>query len=203
MPRGLAPRLFTLKNMLYKNIILLSFIFCLTSLFSQTRNGEWQVGVSAGVTKFSDENALVIGDKHQFQIPRINVTKPLHNNLAIDVAMTFTTFDVGFIGNEETYFAADASLRYFYEVGQTFYPYAFAGIGAVDTAFRIAPTLNVGVGGTIWFNAIFGINGQVFYKNSLSADNTPSHIQVTAGMVFALDPYDLLYGIINGCARKY
>jgi len=178
-------------------------MFYLSNLSSQTRNSEWQVGVSTAVTKFSNENAIIIGDAHQFQIPRINVTKPLINNLALDAAISFTTFDIGFITNESPYFSFDASLRYFLDVGNTFYPYAFVGGGMVDTRFKIAPTLNVGVGGTFWFNDIFGVNGQVYYKNSLSSENTPSHLQVTVGMVFALDPYDLLYGIISSCTRNY
>jgi len=187
--------------MFLRKIILVVFIVFSFNIIAQTRNGEWQVGVSTAATRFSDENAAVIGDKHQFQIPRINVTAPLSDHLAIDGAISFTTFDVGFISNESVYYSFDASLRYFYDVSDTFYPYVFVGAGMADTAFKIAPTVNVGAGGTIWFNNIFGVNGQVYYKHSLSHENTPSHIQVTAGMVFSLDPYDLFYGIVNGCSR--
>jgi len=166
-------------------------------------NNEWQVGVSAGVTKFGDEDAQLIGDKHQFQIPRLNVVKPINDNLAIDAAVSFTTFDIGPITNEATYFSFDASLRYFFSIADKFYPYAFAGASISDVGIKVAPTLNVGIGGTYWVNDIFGLNAQAYYKNSLNTDNVPSHIQITGGMVFALDIYDLFYGIINGCTNNY
>ncbi len=189
--------------MFFKKIILIVFIVFSCGIIAQTRNNEWQVGVSAGVTKFGDEDINIVGDRYQFQIPRLNVVKPISNNLAIDAAISFTTFDVGVITNDATYFSFDTSLRYFFDIGDRFYPYAFAGAGISDVGIKVAPTINVGVGGTFWISDIFGLNAQAYYKNSLNTDNVPSHIQVTGGMVFALDLYDLFYGIISGCAKTF
>jgi len=189
--------------MFLKKIVLVVFIVFFSNIIAQTRNNEWQVGVSAGVTKFNDEDVSSVGDKHQFQIPRLNVVKPIGNNLALDAAISFTTFDVGIITNEATYFSFDTSLRYFFSIGNSFYPYAFAGASITDVGIKVAPSLNVGVGGTFWINDVFGLNAQAYYKNSLNADNVPSHLQITGGMVFALDLYDLFYGIISGCTNNY
>lgn len=182
--------------MFYKNIIIFLFVIGFSSLVAQTRNKEWQVGIGAGVTMFSDEDALFIGDKTQFQIPRVNITMPLTNNLAIDGAISFQTLDFGFITNEDgtNYLSLDASLRYFYNLSDILYPYVFAGASLTDANLKITPTFNIGAGATFWINDIVGFNTQIYYKYSLdSFESMRSHIQITAGMVFALDPFDLLF----------
>lgn len=179
--------------MFYKKIIFLVLLCCFSNIIAQTRNHEWQVGVGAAITKFGNEDAFLIGDKYQFQIPRINITKPLTDNLAIDLAFSANTFDLGFIENTSSYLSVDASLRYFFDIGNVFFPYVFAGASVADSEFKLAPTINVGAGASFWFNDVFGINAQAYYKNSLDTDNLPSHIQVTAGMVFALNLYDLFF----------
>jgi len=189
--------------MFNKNILLIVFVCLFTRISAQTNNYEWQIGVGASIVQFSDENAAFIGDKNLLQIPRINVTKPLTDNLALDAALTFQTLDFGVVTNNVNYFSADASLRYFYEIGN-FYPYVFAGASIVDGSYKITPTFNVGAGATFWVNNILGFNTQVYYKHSLNSfESMRSHIQVTGGMVFAINIFDLLFNgtISNGFCR--
>ena len=189
--------------MFYKKITFLIVLCCFTNIIAQTKNQEWQVGVGFGVTKFGDSEVAFIGDKHQFQIPRINATKPLSENLALDLAFSVNTFDTSFIENSASYLSVDTSLRYFYDIGDVFFPYVFAGASLTKTEYKLAPALNIGAGGTFWFNEVFGVNAQAYYKIPFSDKNMSSHIQITAGMVFALDLYDLLFNGItsNGFCR--
>lgn len=201
--------------MFNKNIFFVFFALCFSTIIAQTKNNEWQVGVGASVTQFSDEDALFIGDKYQFQIPRINVTMPLSDNLAIDAALTFQTLDFGFITNDAKYFSFDASLRYFHPFSDIFMPYVFGGVSIANSGvddpevnidnfdptittstvgFDISPTFNIGLGATIWVNEVLGFNTQVYYKHSLNSfEGMRSHVQITGGMVFALNLFDLFF----------
>lgn len=190
--------------MFYKNVFIALLILCCSNTVAQTVNGEWQLGVGVGITKFSDENTSFIGDKNLFQIPRLNMTMPVTDNIAIDGALSFTTFDNEFISNNVEYFSGDLSVRYFYEVSEKFYPYAFTGVSLTKSSHKITPTINVGAGATYWFTHIFGINTQVYYKySSNSFESMRSHIQITGGMVFSLDLYDLMFNgsISNGFCK--
>jgi len=176
------------KNMFTKKILLLFVFITCFSVFSQTEKNEWQIGVGASVTGFSDEDAVFIGDKFQLQIPRLNLTMPLTDHLALDGAMSFQTVDFNFISNDAKYFSMDASLRYFYGIGDSFYPYVFVGTSITDSSYKVTPTFNVGAGATYWINNKFGLNTQIYYKYSLdSFESMRSHIQITGGLVFAFD----------------
>lgn len=191
--------------MFNKNLFLLVFVLGFTNLIAQTKNNEWQVGVGLGITKFSDVDALLIGDKYQFQIPRLNVTMPINDNFAVDGAVSVNTFDTGFIANNDIkYLSVDTSIRYFYDVADVFFPYVFTGVSVTESSFKLTPTFNVGAGATFWINDIFGLNTQVYYKYSLNSfESMRSHIQVTGGMVFALNLFDLFHNgsTSNGFCR--
>jgi len=179
--------------MFYKKIVFIVFITFYSTLIAQTKNQEWQIGVSASVTRFADKDTGFIGDKHQIQIPRLNVTKPLSENSALDLAISFNNFDLGFIKNTASYLSIDTSYRYFLDIGDMFFPYAFAGLSLTDTDYDVAIAANIGAGATFWINETFGLNGQVYYKHPFSDNNMRGHIQVSGGMVFALNLFDLFH----------
>jgi hypothetical protein len=155
----------------------------------QERGDLWQIGIGAGVVKFSDENAAFIGDKNLFQIPRLNLTIPISGNLSIDGAMSFNTFDVGFISNSVKYFSMDASLRYnFKDLIKDFEPYVFVGGSLVDSELKMTPTMNIGFGATYWVTNTIGLNTQLYYKHSLEIyESMRSHIQITGGIIFSFN----------------
>lgn len=172
--------------MFYKKITFVVVITLCSTFFAQTKNEEWQIGISASIVKFSDEDASFIGDRYLFQIPRLNLTMPIGNNLSLDGAMSFNTFDVGFIENSVNYFSMDASLRYHFDVSDSFYPYIFVGTSITDSSYKITPTFNIGTGLTYWFSDTLGVNSQVYYKHSLeSFESMRSHIQGSLGLVYA------------------
>ncbi len=174
--------------MLLKTKLFFAFIVLSLSTLAQTKNNEWQLGISGSVVKFPEADASYIGDQYMFQIPRLNVSAPLTDKLVLDGALSFNTFDVGFISNSAKYFSMDGSLRYVFRgVTQDFLPYAFVGGSLVDSERKMTPTMNIGAGANYWVTNAIGINTQVYYKHSLeSYESMRSHIQVTLGIVFAL-----------------
>lgn len=180
-----------------KTIFILSVFFA-ASILAQSKSKKWQIGVGVGIVQFSDEDASFIGDKYLFQIPRLNLTVPITENLSVDGAMSFNTFDPGFIENSVKYFSMDGSLRYsFNQVSEKFFPYVFVGGSLVDSERKMTPTFNFGAGATYWISDSFGLNTQLYYKYSLeSFESMRSHIQVTGGIVYAFD------GLFGGGGRS-
>ena len=182
--------------MFYKKIALFALLIVSCLSWSQTRNNEWQIGVGASVTKFAEKDFYFIGDEYQLQVPRLNLTAPITNNISFDTAVSVNTFDFdgGFIENTAFYFSVDFSARYHFEITEWFYPYAFAGTSLVDSSQKLSPTINVGAGTTFWMSNLVGFNLQTYYKHSLEAsESMRSHLQFTAGLVFAIDMFDLVF----------
>ncbi|WP_299001040.1 hypothetical protein [uncultured Tenacibaculum sp.] len=172
-------------------ILFITIFTCLTTaVFSQNLNDSWQIGIGAGITKFSESDAAFIGDQYLFQVPTLSLTMPIGDRFSLDGAMSFNTIDdIGFISNSAKYFSMDASFRYnFNAVLEKFAPYVFVGGSLVDSDRKMTPTLNIGGGGIYWVSDKVGINPQLYYKHSLEAyQSMRSHIQGTLGIVFKLN----------------
>ncbi|WP_299833985.1 outer membrane beta-barrel protein [uncultured Tenacibaculum sp.] len=175
-------------------------VFAVANILAQTesskRERKWQIGIGTAVVKFSNEDAAFIGDKNMIQIPRLNLTMPIGNNLSLDGAMSFNSFGVGFIDNSVKYFSLDGSVRYnFNNLSEDFVPYVFAGGSLVDSERKMTPTLNIGAGLTYWISKSFGLNTQVYYKHSLEMfESMRSHIQITGGIVYSFDIASMFAG---------
>ena len=180
-------------------LLIVSTIFIFTTNAQDTKN-TWEVGVGFGVTKFSDSDASFIGDRHLFQVPRLNLTMPISDRISIDGALSFNTIDdISLISNQVKYFSIDGSVRYNFDaLFDNFYPYAFVGGSYVDSKRKATPTLNVGAGATYWFSENFGVNSQVYYKHSFeSFESIRSHVQGTLGIVYSFH-LGSLFGRGNG-----
>jgi hypothetical protein len=182
-------------------VLFLLFISSTTLAQVQEQNSQWQFGIGFGIAKFSDEDVSFIGDRNLFQIPRLNLTIPISDKLSVDGAMSFNTFDVGFISNSAKYFSMDGSLRYnFKDLIDKFEPYLFVGGSLVDSERKMTPTMNIGAGATYWVTDGIGLNAQVYYKHSLEIyQSMRSHIQLTGSIVFA---FDGLFGSGSGVSRR-
>ena len=58
--------------MVFKRTLLVIFLLSLSTHLTaqvQEQSSLWQIGIGAGVVKFSDEDVSYIGDKNLFQIP--------------------------------------------------------------------------------------------------------------------------------------
>lgn len=186
-----------------KKVFFLAFLCCLGStVIAQNLNGSWQIGVGVGVTKFGKNDAVFIGDQHQFQVPRVNLALPIGERFTIDGAISFNTIDIGFIKNSAKYFSMDGSVRYnFNPLFENFAPYVFAGASIVDSDRKMTPTFNIGAGGIYWINQNIGINPQLYYKHSFeSFESMRSHLQGTLAVVFRLN-WDNIFSGGNHAAR--
>lgn len=172
---------------MYKKIVYI-ILFSSAVLVGQQKNA-WQIGLGASIVKFGAEDAQFIGDKHLFQIPRLNLTIPVSEKWSVDGALSFNTFNnAGLISNEVHYFSVDASVRYhFDELVENVFPYVFTGGSIVDSERKKTPTLNVGAGAVYWFAEKWGLNPQVYYKHSFPGyESMRSHVQLTLGVVYQL-----------------
>lgn len=180
---------------MFKKLFIINlFVLISTLSYSQTSQigPNWQIGISAGIVKFSDKDASYIGDKHLSQIPRFNATRRINDNFSIDAALSFGSFDSSssFITtNNVPYFSFDISGRYKYlKTIEKLDPYVFVGGSLVDSSRKMTPTANIGTGVSYWFSDNFGFSTQVYYKHSLeSFESMRSHFQFTAGIIFGLN----------------
>lgn len=183
-----------------KKLLIFAFLFiCAFNLKAQETKNTWQIGIGASIVRFNDKDTGFIGDKHLFQIPRLNLTAPINERLSIDAAISVNTINnFSSIQNYVNYFSADFSLRYnIDQLFTNFYPYVFAGGSLVDSTLKTTPTLNIGAGGTYWLNDEWGVNTQVYYKYSLeSFESMRSHLQGTLGIVYNIG--DSLFGRGSG-----
>ncbi|CAL2103774.1 conserved exported protein of unknown function [Tenacibaculum sp. 190130A14a] len=187
-----------------KKVFFFALIFSITtSAIAQNLNDSWQIGAGIAITRFSTDDANFIGDQHIFQAPRLNMTMPVGERFSIDGAISFNTFEPGFIKNSVKYFSMDGSVRYNFDpLFENFAPYVFAGGSIVDSELKMTPTLNIGAGGIYWINQAIGINPQLYYKHSFEAySSMRSHIQGTLGVVFRLN-WDNIFIGGNHAARS-
>lgn len=183
----------------FLSFLLVSSIFIFTTKAQDTKN-TWEVGVGFAITKYSDSDAVFMGDRYSFQVPRLNLTMPISDRISIDGALAFNTLDdVGFIENTAKYLSLDGSIRYNFDaLFDNFYPYAFVGGSYTDSDRKATPTLNAGAGATYWFSENFGVNSQIYYKHSFdSFESMRSHIQGTLGIVYSFH-FGSLFGRGNG-----
>ena len=178
-----------------KKLLFISFLFAFVFILKAQEKNTWQIGLGASIVKFSDDDTSFIGDKHLFQIPRLNLTMPINERLSIDGALSFGTIDnFSLVQNYVKYLSADVSLRYNIDaLFDNFYPYVFAGGSLVDSERKMTPTLNIGAGGTYWFTDDWGVNSQLYYKHSFEGyESMRSHLQGTLGIVYNIG--DSLFG---------
>ena len=168
--------------------IIFAIIFFITE--KNLAQNRWEIGASASLIKFNNKSASFIGDKHLFQIPRLNFTYNFKNNFSIDAEFTFNTInDVKIIKNSVKYNSFGGSARYHFKNQFGFLePYAFIGGTFVKSDRKRTPTLNLGIGNTYWVSSRLGINTQVIYKFSENRfESMRSHFQFTLGVVYSLD----------------
>lgn len=154
---------------------------------AQIKN-DWNIGVGFSVVNFGDEGAKFIGDKTLFQLPRLNITAPITEEISFDLAYSFQTINnVGVFENNANYYSFDGSVRYnFHEVVADVNPYLFVGASLVKAELKTSPTLNIGAGTTYWFGYNWGVNGQLYYKHSFeNFQGMRSHIQLSLGVVYS------------------
>ncbi len=170
-----------------KNVISL-FVLFLISINVQSQNN-LEVGVSSSIIKFSNKSAAIIGDRHLFQAPTLNVSYQLNSKFSVNAEVAFSTIkDVGVISNSINYSSYGASVRYHLDYFNKFKPYAFIGGTMVKAELKRTPTLNFGIGNSYWLTERLAINTQIAYKFSEKRfESMQSHFQFSAGIIYSFD----------------
>ncbi len=195
-----------------KRTLLLAAIICFCAFGNaQTKGQKWTVGLSGSFVNFGDSGeSSRIGERFNFQVPKLNVTRYLWKGFSLDAGVTISTIDElgGFYRNSFNYFSIDYGFRYDFNLSEeNLVPYFYMGgsiIGAPSTipGSNATPTFNVGFGGTYWVTHHWGLNVQGTYKYSQpDYESMRSHSQVSVGLVYSLSPRVLVYRLWDGRRR--
>lgn len=183
-------------------ILVLLFSISLTSN-SQNKESKWVVGVSASFVSFGEEGLNSIGERFNIQIPKLNVSRYIYPGLIADTGFTFGAISEvnGFFGNAFDYFSLDGNIRYDFNLSEeNLVPYVAIGgsiVGAPTGTLpnsKATPTVNFTFGATFWITHHWGLNAQATYKySSEEYESMRSHSQISAGLVYSLNPRVLVY----------
>lgn len=182
-----------------KILIISSFLF-LGAIFTSQAQYEldkWTAGVDFSGIIFSDTDRYKIGsgDKKQWQIPVIQVSRELFDFVSIDLVYTFTILPESSI-NPFKYSSIDGYLKYEFPEVAYVQPFAGIGLGYVSGSPRYfgenppsALSFNIMAGGTLWISENFGLTSRLIYKMvSADAEAMNSHFQGLAGVVYRFRP---------------
>jgi hypothetical protein len=177
------------------NKYFLTFILLFVSLSVQSQSNEWRVGLCGSVVKLNKSNVLDanLNDLHNFQFPKLNVSRSISSEFSLEAAMTIGTFEAIRIKNEFDYLSLDMNLIYNFNLSENkFVPYFGIGasfIGAVKVLENSKPMLGINVmtGGTFWLSSNWGLNSQIGYKFAPgNIEVLNNHLQFTVGVVYSL-----------------
>ncbi len=177
---------------LYFYTILL-FLFSFTT-FSQDRESKWVAGLGVATVRFNKADKIVIGDLVLIHIPRINISRYLFKGITLDAGFSFGVIKKleGVFTNSISYITFDGSIRYDFNLSdRNSVPYVFVGTSWID-ARKFAPTLNAGVGSTLWVSKNIGLNVQGMYKFSAeNIESMRSHFYYSLSVIYSLEPRSL------------
>ncbi len=180
------------------------FFFLIISLLfsffvnSQNLDSKWVIGASSSLTIFED---YTLGERFNSQIPKINISRYVFSSFSLDVGLTSSVINKvdGIFSNAFNYFSLDGSVRYDFNLSnENLVPYIGLGasiVGGPETlpSSKTTATLNFLFGGTYWISNHWGLNAQYIYKFSPEEyESMISHTQLTAGLVYSLNPRPLV-----------
>ena len=180
------------------NKYFLPFILLFVSLSVQSQSNEWLVGLSGSVVKLNNINVLdtSLPELHNFQFPKLNVSRSISSEFSLEAAMTIGTFQAISIVNQFDYLSLDMNLIYNFNLSENkFVPHFGIGasfIGAIKVLENSKPMLGINVmtGGTFWLSSNWGLNSQIGYKFAPgNIEVLNNHLQFTVGVVCKISKY--------------
>ncbi|WP_343328758.1 hypothetical protein [Polaribacter staleyi] len=183
-------------NRKFKFLVLTFFIFTLHN-FSQNEEHKWAVSLGSGAVIYSVENAPAVGGRYIPQFPRVSVAKYMFKNV------TFVGSISGTFRDSQKYTTLDGEARYDFGTSKnTINPYVVIG-GSFVKSKHFLPTLNFGIGGTLWISNHFGLHGQLLHKyNDKKFNSQRSHTFLSAGLVYRFSLFGGRNGTNGGFNRK-
>tara|TARA_R110002073_G_scaffold325109_1_gene503741 strand:+ start:1131 stop:1721 length:591 start_codon:yes stop_codon:yes gene_type:complete len=190
--------------------VLIVFFISVNVINSQNKESKWVVGVSGSFVSFGDDGLNSLNERFNIQIPKLNVSRYIYPGVIADAGITFGALSKvdGFFGNAFDYFSLDGNIRYDFNLSEeNLVPYVAIGgsiVGAPSTiqGSKATPTVNFTFGGTFWITHHWGLNAQATYKYSPEEyQSMRSHSQISAGLVYSLNPRVLVYRLWDGRKR--
>lgn len=196
-----------------KRILTLAIlVFVYSSTVGQTKDQKWVIGVSGSFISFGDGGAESnLDERFNFQFPKLTVTRYFLKGFSLEAGATLSAIDEidGFYENSFNYFSLDGALRYDFNLSEeNLVPYMAIGASIVGAPTETIPrgnataTANFTFGGTYWISHQWGLNVQGTYKYSPDEyESMRSHTQISAGLVYSLQPRVMVYRIWDGIGR--
>lgn len=151
--------------------------------FSQDPTNKWVASVSLAFAGYSKVDGAKVGGQLVYQSPRFGLARYITKGIIFEAA--FATA----IGDTQKYTTFDGFARYdFNNSYDKIVPYVMIG-GSFISAKSFTPTLNFGIGNTIWISPRIGLHGQIIYKFSENRFvSQKSHIYASGGLVYSFKP---------------
>jgi hypothetical protein len=174
------------------NFFVLIFLVFTLNIFSQNEDQKWAVSVGFGSVIYSVENSTAVGGRYIPQFPRLSASRYMFKNV------TFVGSISGSYNDSQKYTTFDGEARYDFGTSKnTINLYVVLG-GSLIKSKHVLPTLNFGIGGTLWISDHFGLHGQLLHKyNDKKFNSQRSHTFLSAGLVYR---FSLLGGNSGGKA---
>ena len=160
-------------------ILTLFFILISLNNFSQNEDYKWAVSFGSGAVLYSVENSTAVGGRFIPQFPRLSASRYMFKNV------TFVGSISGTFNDRQKYTTFDGEARYDFGTSKnTINPYVVLGASLIKSK-HVLPTLNFGIGGTLWISDHFGLHGQILHKyNEKRFKSQTSHTFFSAGVVY-------------------
>lgn len=155
------------------------FLFLTLQNFGQNENHKWAVSFGFGTVNYSKENAAAVGGRFIPQFPRLSAARYMFKNV------TFVGSISGTFNDSQKYTTLDGEARYDFGTSKNkITPYVVIG-GSLVKSKHLLPTLNYGIGGTLWISDHFGLHAQLLHKyNEKRFKSQTSHSFFSTGLVY-------------------
>ncbi|MDN3618548.1 MULTISPECIES: hypothetical protein [Polaribacter] len=159
-------------------VLILVFLFTLNS-FSQNEVNNWAVTLGSGSVLYSVENGPDMGGRLIPQFPRLSVAAYVFKNITLAGSISSDFND------NQKYTTYDGEVRYDFGTSEnTINPYILIG-GSLIKSKHVLPTLNFGIGGTLWISDHFGLQGVIMHKyNEERFQSQRSHTYGAVGVTY-------------------
>ena len=170
-----------------KNVVIFIIVFVVAKNIQCQNN--FEIGLSTSVVKFNNKGSRIIGDKHLFIAPVLDLTYNINKQFSLNVKLDIRTInDIGIMSNSINYNSYGFSGIYHMDYFNKFKPFVFLGGSFVKAESKRTPTLNFGLGNLYWISERFGLKTQVIYKFSEKRfESMQSHFQFTLGVVYSFN----------------
>lgn len=161
---------------------LVFFLLLSAKSFTQNKEKKWFFSIGSSSVLYSIKDAPAVGGRYEAQFPRLSAGRYMFKNVTFVGSVSFT------LSNPQEYATLDGAARYdFGTSNNTISPFISIG-GSLIKSNRskyLLPTLNFGLGGTIWISDRFGLTGELMYKyNQERFQSQKSHTFASAGIVY-------------------